>query len=310
MIGPDFETLLRSPLDDEPEPRGWGSAVLGLVAGAVGVIGLSFVLGLWKTPDETPATAVPDTVASATDATTEPAGSFPDGFSEVSDPVAMKPVATVSGDAGFIVSFATATSREADPATTPVPLGGKWQLESSGGSVAGATQAVYDSLHTGVVGAEFAKLPSDGDVLRMTERWDPDERTGSSSISFTGTPFTTTESVNVDLGSGVTLRLTQIDLGRHLGRIIWTLSGSDQPTGVVDFEVAIVDEREETVGGYVSMPSPRDPTLSADVVDLFWDRGFNAHPDEGSLVRIAVTVQLIAPHPVDVVFELDAVPAG
>lgn len=310
MTGPDFETLLRSPLDDEPEPRGWGSAVLGLIAGGAGVIGLSFVLGLWTTPEEKPATAVPDTVASATATAVEPASSFPDGFSEASHSIAWKPVATVSGDTGFIVSFATATSRETDPTTTPVPLGGEWQLESSGGSIASSTRAVYDSLHTGVVGAEFAVLPHDGDVLRMTERWDPDVRTGSSNISFTGTPFTTTESVNVDLGSGVTLRLTQIDLGRHLGRIVWTLSGSDQPTGVVDFEVVIVDEREETVGGYVSMPAPRDPTRSTGVVDVFWDHGFDAHPDEGSIVHITVTVQLISPHPVDVVFELDAVAAG
>ncbi|MFV9672304.1 MAG: hypothetical protein ACNYZH_03680 [Acidimicrobiia bacterium] len=310
MTGPDFETLLRSPLDDEPESSGWGSAVLGFIAGGVGVIALSFVLGLWATPDEEPATAVPDTVASPSAATVEPASSFPDGFSEVADSIAWKPVATVIGDTGFIVSFSAATSREADPATTPVPLGGEWQLESSGGSVTGATRAVYDSLHTGVVGAEFAVLPHDGDILRMTERWDPNVRTGSSDIPFTGTPFTTTDAVGIDLGNDITLRLNTIDLGRHLGRIVWTLSGSDQPTGLVDFEVAIVDEQEETVGGYVSMPSPRDPTRSAGVVDLFWDRGFNAHPDEGSLVRITATVQLISPQPVDVVFALDTVPAG
>ncbi len=310
MTGPDFETLLRSPLDDEPESSGWGSAVLGFIAGGVGVIALSFVLGLWATPDEEPATAVPDTVASPSAATVEPTNSFPDGFSEVSDSIAWKPVATVIGDTGFIVSFSAATSREADPATTPVPLGGKWQLESSGGSVTGATRAVYDSLHTGVVGAEFAVLPHDGDILRMTERWDPNVRMGSSDIPFTGTPFTTTDAVGIDLGDDITLWLTTIDLGRHLGRIVWTVSGSDQPTGLVDFEVAIDDEQEETVGEYVSMPSPRDPTRSAGVVDLFWDRGFNAHPDEGSVVRITATVQLISPQPVDVAFELDTVPAG
>ncbi len=310
MSGPDFETLLQSPLDDEPESNGWGSAVLGLIVGSAGVIGLSFILGLWATPDETPAMMVTDTVASATDPPGELTTSFPNGFSEISDSVAMKPTATVAGDTGFIVSFATATNRDADPETTPVPLGGRWQLESAGGSVTDATRLVYDRLHTGVIGVEFAGYPSNGDILRMTERWDSGERTGSASISFTGTPFTTTDAVSIDLGDDTTLRLTQIELGRHLGRIVWTLSGSGEPTGVASFAVAMINQQGETVGDYLSMPSLRDPTRSSGVVDLFWDRGFNAHPDEGSVVEIAATVQLVAPEPIDVVFALDTVPPG
>ncbi|MCL1693873.1 MAG: hypothetical protein M3096_09330 [Actinomycetia bacterium] len=310
MSGPDFETLLRSPLDDEPDSRGWGSAVLGLLAGSAAIIGLSFVLGLWATPGETPATMVTDTVASATDPPGEFSNSFPDGFSEVGGSVAMKPTATVDGGTGFIVSFATATHRDTDPETTPVPLGGQWQFESAGGSVTGATRLVYDRLHTGVIGVEFAGHPSDGDILRMTERWDPVERTESADVSFTGTPFTTTDAVDIDLGDGITLRMTQIELGRHLGRIVWTLSGSGEPTGVVAFAVAMINQQGATVGDYVSMPSLRDPTRSSGVVDLFWDRGFNAHPDEGSIVEITATVQLVVPEPIDVVFDLDTVPSG
>ncbi len=310
MSGPDFETLLRSPLDDERDTRGWGSAVLGVVAGSAAVIGLSLVLGLWATPDETAVTPVTDGVASATDSAGDLDNSFPDGFSEVGGSVAMKPAATVGGDAGFIVSFATATHRDADPETTPVPLGGRWQLESAGGGVTGAARLVYDRLHTGVIGVEFAESPSDGDILRMTERWDPDERTGSDDIPFTGTPFTTTDATDIDLGDGVTLRLTQIELGRHLGRIVWTLSGSSDPTGVATFAVGMIDQEGATVGDYLSMPSLRDPTRSSGVVDLFWDRGFNAHPDEGSVVEITATVQLVAPEPIDVVFELATVSHG
>jgi hypothetical protein len=309
MSDPDLEFLLQSPLDDEPEPSGWGSAVLGLIAGSVGVIGLSVILGLWATPHETSIAAVADTAASATDPTTEQTISFPNGFSEVGDSIAMKPVAIVMGDTGFIVSFATATSRETDPETTPVALGGRWQIESVGGTVTGATRLVYDWLHTGVIGVEFAEQPSDGDTVRMTERWDPEERTGSADVPFTGTPFTTTDAVDIDLGDDITLRLTQIDLGRHLGRIAWTLSGPGEPTGIANFEVEIVDEQGEMVGNYLSMTSPRDPTRSAGVVDLFWDQGFNAHPDEGSVVRITATTQLISREPVDVVYELESVPS-
>ncbi len=311
MSGPDFETLLQSPLDDESEPSGWGSAVLGLIAGSVGVIGLSLIFGLWATPDDTPTGAFGDTVAAATDPTPEPTISFPDGFSEVSGSIAMKPVATVMGDTGFIVSFATATSRETDPKTTPVPLGGRWQIESVGGTVTGATRLVYDWLHTGVIGVEFAEPPSDGDTVRMTERWDPDERTGSVDVPFTGTPFITTDAtdIDIDIGDGITLRLTEIELGRHLGRIAWTLSGPGEPRGVAAFEVEIIDQEGEAVGTYLSMPSPRDPTKSAGVVDLFWDRGFNAHPDEGSIVRITGTPELISTEPVDVVFDLALVPS-
>jgi len=133
MTGPDFETLLRSPLDDESESNGWGSAVLGLVGGGVAVIGLSVILGLWATSAEAPPTSL--------------------------------------------------TTDTALPAT------------------------------------------------------------------------------------------------------------------------------DEPVGAYLSMPTPRQPR-SVGGVDLFWNQGFNVHPDEGSTVRITATVLLVSPESVDVVFELDSVPSS
>jgi len=221
----------------------------------------------------------------------------------------MKPVAVVTGDTGFTVSFATVSGRGSDPAATPGPLGGRWQIESISGTVAGTTRLVYDRVHTGVIGTEFPGYPSDGDVIHMTERWDPDERTSSLEIPFTGTPFSTTATPELDLGDGVTLRLDHLDLGRHLGRIAWTLSGAIHPDGVADFDVEIVNDEGESVGAYLSMPTPRLPR-SVGGVDLFWDRGFNVHPDEGSVVRITTTVLLVSPESVDVVFELDSVPSG
>jgi len=308
MSGPDFETLLRSPLDDEPVPNGWGSAVLGLIGAGIAVLGLSFVLGLWTTTGENPPTT--PAVDATADAPIERQSPYPIGFSDIGGSVAMKPVGAVTGEGGFTVSFSMVTSRGAEPPTTPAPLGGRWQLENSDGSVIGAARLVYDRAHTGIVGAAFPELPSEGDVLRMTERWDPDERTGSSDIPFTATPFTTTSAVSIDLGGDVALRLTRIDLGRHLGRILWSLSGTDGPRGVATFDVEIVDQNGETVGTYLSMPSHRDPTQSAGIVDLFWSQGFNVHPDDGSVVRIAATVQLVSPEPVDVVFDLASIPSG
>ena len=308
MSGPDFETLLRSPLDDEPDPGGWGSAVLGFIGAGIAVFSLSFVLGLWTTAGEDP----PATPASdaATEAPVESQSPYPIGFSDIGGSVAMKPVGAVTGESGFTVSFSMATSRGADPAITSAPLGGQWQLENSDGSIIGAARLVYDRAHTGIVGAAFPELASEGDVLRMTERWDPDERTGSSDIPFTSTPFTTTSAVSIDLGEDIALRLTVIDLGRHLGRIVWSLSGSDEPGGVAAFDVEMLDQNGETVGTYLSMPSHRDPTQSAGIVDLFWSQGFNVHPDEGSVVRISAMVQLVSPEPVDVVFDLASIPSG
>lgn len=310
MTDPDFETLLRSPLDDEPEPSGWGSAVLGFVGGGVVVIALSLILGLWTTPDETPSTnPAADATTTETAAMVETANSYPDGFSDIGGSVAMKPVAVVTGDDGFVVSFATTTDRASDPAATPGPLGGRWQIESVGGSVTGATQLVYDRTHTGVIGTVFPGYPSEGDVIRMTERWDPDERTSSIEIPFTGTPFSTIDAAELDLGDGITLRLDQLELGRHLGQVVWGLSGEDNPKGVAAFEVEIVDDEGAAIGAYLSMPSPRKP-MPAGVIDLFWDQGFNAHPDRGSAVRITATVQLVSPEPVDVIYELDSIPSG
>ncbi len=311
MTGPDYETLLRSPLDDEAASGGWGSAILGLVGGGTAVVGLSLILGLWSTPDEVLST-IPAANATTpqTSATLETASSYPDGFAEIGGSVAMKATGVVSGDTAFIVSFATATERGHDPATTPSPLGGSWQIENTSGSVTGATRLLYDRLNTGVIGAEFPGYPGDGDTIRMTERWDSDERTSSVDIPFTATPFSTGDAVELDLGSGVTLRLDNVDLGRHLGRIAWALSGADDPRGVATFDVEMVDIDGVAVGGYVSMPSPRDPTQSGGTTDLFWSQGFNVHPDEGSTVRVSATVQLISPQPVDVLYQLDSVPSG
>lgn len=309
MNSPDFETLLRSPLDDESEPNGWGSVLLGLVGGGVAIVGLSLLLGLWSTPGETPPMAlVADTAVSAADAPIEAANSYPDGFLDVGGSVAMKPVAVLTRDAGFIVSFATTTGRETDPETTPILLGGRWQLEDANGSVTGTTRLVYDRMHTGVIGVEFPVSPDEGDVIRMTERWDPSEQTASLETPFTGTPFSTAGVAQLDLGEGVTLRLDRLDLGRHLGRIVWRLSGPDDPTGVVEFEVELIDQEGETVGDYRSMPSPRDPTPAAGVTDLFWEQGFDVHPDEGNVVRITATVRLVSPESVDIVYAVDSLP--
>lgn len=309
MSRPDLEALLQSPLDDDREPSGWGSAALGLVAAVVAVVGLSLALGLWTTAEEAPPGAASGPEPPASGSVVEPASPFPDGFSAISASVGMKAVAMVVEEAGVVVSFAAATERGSDPLTTPAPLGGRWQIEGTDGSVVGASRLIYDRAHSGVVGAAFPELPNEGDVVRMTERWDPDERSGSSEIPFTGTPFTTTDAVDIDVGDGVRLGLSQVDLGRHLGRIVWTLSGPGEPTGITSFDVLMIDQEGVVVGNYVSMPGPRDPTQSAGVVDLFWDQGFNVHPDEGSTVRVTATLQLVSPEAVDVVFDLTLVPS-
>jgi hypothetical protein len=311
VTGPDYETLLRSPLDDEPESSGWGSAILGLVGGGITVFSLSLVLGLWSTPDEALSTIpATDPATTETVTTVETAISYPDGFAEIGGSVAMKATGVVSGDTAFIVSFATATERGHDPATTLSPLGGRWQIENTSGSVTGTTRLLYDRLNTGVIGAEFPGYPGEGDAIRMTERWDSDERTSSVDIPFTATPFSTADAVELDLGDGVTLRFDNVDLGRHLGRIVWALSGVDDPRGVAIFDVVMFDVDGVAVGEYLSMPSPRDPTQSGGVTELFWNQGFNVHPDEGSTVRVSATVQLISPQPVDVLYQLDSVPSG
>jgi hypothetical protein len=118
----------------------------------------------------------------------------------------------------------------------------------------------------------------------------------------------TTGVAELDPGEGITLRMDRLDLGPHLGRIVWTLSGPGTPTGVVEFEVDLIDQEGETVGDYRSMPSPRDPTPAAGVTDLFWEQGFDVHPDEGNVVRITATAQLVSPESVDIVYAVDSLP--
>ena len=80
--------------------------------------------------------------------------------------------------------------------------------------------------------------------------------------------------------------------------------------GVATFDVAIVDEEGSTVGGYAAMPHAADPAPGAGTAELFWEPGFDVHPDEGSAVAITATVELVEVESVDIVFPIGDIPAG
>lgn len=310
MSRPDYETLLRSPLDDEPEPTGWGSALAGFLGGVVVVLAASWLLGVG------PGTAAQTT---APDSSTPPSSDapidvepnrYPPGFLEVGDSIAMKPTGAVATDGGFVVSFTMAAARDADVDELERPIGGTWQIERGDGSIARANRLVYDAAHTDVIGVGFPGSLRGDETVRMVARWDPVSRDAEAEIPFTGTPFVAEGPVEIDVGAGLTLKVGPIELGRHLGRVEWSITGPGDPTAAVSIDVTLLDAAGAPIGAYETQPSPRDPTRANGVAKMFWGPGFDVHPDEATTVRIIAVVTVADRHAVDVVYDLPQAAGG
>ncbi len=271
--------------------------IAGAIAGFVlAVLGLVLFL-----PDQPPADgATADSGVDSPDPTTRTTVPWITAGEVQFESTVLIPVEVVADDGVVVLEFDFATIAPSEGTSEPLSDGPvidalpeRWALSTvSGGGTIETTDpgasSVRFNVRAGLLTEHIASVRLIGWRVAVPnhERIALDVVAGASGTFAGGTEVTVAiileqsnpTIVQLDVDQ-VRDRWNRIDFGRHLGRILWSLSGSGNPTGISAFKIQMIDQQGQTVGGYLSMPSPRDPTRSAGLVDLFWDRGFNAHPD-------------------------------
>ena len=304
MSTPDFETLLQSPFDDEEKEGHRGAALVGgVVLGIVLVGGFAVITSANDQPTLPATTVVHAPAVDSEPPVARAPDPFPLGFVQISENLSAHPLEIIDLGDRYLVSFTTATRRGVDPEATEAPLGGRWHLTSDTGDTVVPTRTIYDRFRPGIFALEFDRLP-DGTVagLRMVERWDPVTTTVSVDTPFSDTPFSIEEPLTVAVGDDATLIIEELELGRFLGSVVWSIQGDGSPRGIADLQVALMDTDDARRGSYGSFPPSRDPLPAGEALDLFWEETFPIDQDGAVRVEIEVTVSLVQPAVVDATF--------
>jgi hypothetical protein len=310
MSGVDYEELFRSPLDDQRPDAGWMAGGSGLVAGVLVAVLLSIVLGPADETNLATETAVPGTVAPPPAAI---AADFPAGYVEIVPELAAKPSELIRGDETIILSFTTAVKRGSDPLNATWPIGGTWWLEAASGTGVESSRVILGRFSPGVFAVEFPAAPFVGESefarVMMIERWDHPEITGSVTVPFTGEPFAMSEPVTTPVDQETTLILDELELGRFLGRVAWTLEGPRQPIGRVLVTVTLLDADGTRVGSYGAFPEVLDPAQRG-VTEILWQEPFPSS-QEGAISAVAeYSVGVVEVAASDLTFDLTDVAIG
>jgi|GEM_PF-4744772 len=247
--GTGFSEILRSPLDEPGRPGVWWPVLAGMIVGGLVVVGGYTVAR--SDAGAAASTSSTATVAGQSGATTGLGDvPFPPGYETVSDVVAARPEYAIKVGGELFVAVATVIRRGFDASGVTLD-GGSWTLETGTGELLTSTAVVSDPLLPGVVSVVF---PDPGDAglerLRLIERWEPDGREGSETVAVDGAAGEWDELASVDLGGGVTLEVTRLELTERGGIAEWSLTGS--PLGG-DVAVFVTARREgQDLGSYFS----------------------------------------------------------
>lgn len=299
--GIDFPELLRSPLepeDDERERRGpwWWPVVAAFVVGALA--GWLVVAARGGEAEPAPGIGEPVATTLADPQIDLAAASFPAGYVPIAPDVAVRPEAPMRVGDRLLVPFTTVLRRGTDPASVARPLGGRWKLTGDAGVVASA-QTVYDSLRPSVFSVLFPEPVAFPESIELVERWDPDPVTAAVELPFTGLPHVTGQPIVLDLGDGVTLVVTRLDLGNFQGRARWRLDGSS--LGVVSLGVRLFNPDGSVLGDYEpGAAESLDPERSEGFIDYVWGPGFGVDQNVAATFTLTAEVQLGVPVPADV----------
>lgn len=298
--GIDFSELLRSPLDPEPDesesstPQ-WpmvAALVLGVIAGWVLAAGLS------GDDAESNNVAPPVTTMTGDQGTAVEASPFPDDYVAIAPDVAVRPEEPMRVGDRVLVPFTMLVRRGADPETVPRPLGGRWELVRSNGVLASAG-TVYDPLRPSVFSVEFPAPVAFAESIALVERWDPEPVAAAIDLPFTGLPYVNEEPIVIDLGGGVALTVTRLELGNFQARARWRLDGA--PLGIVSIGVRLFNPDGSVLGDYQSGAAESlDPERGAGFIDYIWGPGFGVDQNDASTFTLTADVQLGRPVATDV----------
>lgn len=300
MSTPDFEELLRSPLDDGGEDRGrisWLPLATGAFVGVA--LGAALAAALGNSVDEpaTTTTVLADDGDTAVVTVVADPTPFPAGYTPISTDVAVRAEEPVTGTGRTLVPLTMAVQRGVDPAEAARPLGGQWEV-STGNTTVTSVRTVYDPEHPSVFSVEFPGLASPPLEMRLVERWDPRPAQGETTLPWSDLPFASEEPVAIALGGGASVTLTKVEMGNFIGRIEWTLGEGD--LAIVDIEVGLYLEDGSLHGEYASGPVDLDPEPGEGFIDYFWLSGFSVDQDDASTMTIRVTASRGERIPVDI----------
>jgi hypothetical protein len=306
----DYEELIRSPLDDleSREPSPWGPLLGGLL---VGLIAGYLVMTLFGTGEESSGTSgVPDeTVVTTTTAVESAAPEYPAGYAEFAPGLAARPEEIFVEEGMVTVAFTSVVARGNDPATTPWPRGGAWLLETASGTTLSSSRVVFGASSPGAFAVQFpaANLgPVEFRRIRMLERWDTEQYTGSVSVPFPGQPFELAEPLSIPVNQGTSLLVPRLELGRFRGEADWRSSGTDMGV-VVDVTAVLLDEAGEEVGSY-AVPTSIVAPGNEGTLDFNWQRSFPDDQEGAVDVSLDYTVGVIEATATDAGFSLADVP--
>jgi hypothetical protein len=278
----NLDELLGSPLDDEPARRNWWPLIIGLLVGAVLVLGLFVLTGDDAAGDELPVAAPGSSVPSTTTTIQDEAPAvvesspFPRDYVAISGTEAFKPHHIVrSGDQMF-VSVTSSYARGLDPASEPLFLGGSWTLDTASGATIESDGTVFDE--DPISGAEILgsfsavfTVPSDTDIqperLRLVERWDPVEQTEFVRIPVDAWPYLLDEPLSLPF-EGFTFRFDTLSFNDG-GYATWTIEDDSESHRIVWIETTMMGPDGSQIA--TAEPWSRPPRTSGfgDTTDIW-----------------------------------------
>lgn len=294
----DFDELLRSPLDPEDETRGrgapWWPVVAVLTVGALA--GWMIVAASAGAPE--PSSGADEAAPTTTAHVVAEAAPFPAGYVPIGPDVAVRPEEPMRIGDRLLVPFTTVLRRGADPANVARPLGGRWELAGDAGVMA-ASGTVYDPIMPSVFSVVFPVPDAFPESIRLVERWDPEPVTATLEMPFTALPYVVDEPVDLDLGDGVHLAVTRLELGNFQGRARWSLDGAT--LGIVSLRIRLFEADGSVLGDYEpAAATSLDPQRGEGFLDYVWGPGFGVDQNIAATFTLTAEVQLGVPTPADV----------
>ncbi len=319
--GPDYSELLRSPYDpDVQEDPGqdqdlpWVPAVVASILGAVAV-GAFVVYSIVAGPTE----AEPATTADGTTSTTAaptPSEDFPEGFTALTDQVALAIEAVDADDLVLRLGVVSAVRGDGDPSEVAPPDIAAWTLEGAGAPL--PMRAQYTGREAlGTVTIEFPPVAAPA-ALTLRARVATSSSTESTIIDLAPTVPQTVAGNRIDLGGGRVVVIDELTIGDGWGWIAWSTEG-EGTVAKVDVVVTFVGTddpaTDELVDPTQLVPSHLRPIIQGSgrrpLAPLYGPSGggqlirvgeplAGQDPPTGISVELAVTVPDELSPPVDI----------
>ncbi|MDH3756181.1 MAG: hypothetical protein OEU32_20135 [Acidimicrobiia bacterium] len=310
----DLSAILHSPLDEPPPPSTWWPAVVGLLVGAAAVLGGYAVAG--RDDATVPTTSVVSTTVTTVSSALVPLDevAFPPGYRMLTEVVALAPVAAIAVDEELLIGVSFVARRGLDPEGV-LPASGVWVLETAAGETIQSTGSVVDPATPGVFSVVF---PNPGDValrtLRMIERWNPDPRSGSQMVGVAPLPGSVAGPVAIDLGGGVTLNVSGINIGERTADLAWDLTGTTRG-GDVNLALRVQEDGVDlavyfpTVDVFFSRDA-LDADDAAGTIGLQRDQGIQGDLATATHLVVDADVTLVVGTPTNLEFDVSDLPVA